>query len=169
MKISMFQASVPTFIHKLTNLAAIIDKAIKHAEAKKIDGTVLAGFRLAPDMLPFSAQIQIACDTAKGCGARLAGIDPPKFEDNEKTLPELKARVEKTIAFLGTLTAAQIDGSEDKEIVLTFPSLTLNFVGLGYLNNFALPNFYFHMTTAYAILRHTGVELGKGDFLGSIA
>jgi hypothetical protein len=169
MKISMFQASVPTFIHKLTNLAAIIDKAIKHAEARKIDGTVLATFRLAPDMLPFSTQIQIACDTAKGCGARLAGIDPPKFEDNEKTLPELKARVEKTIAFLSTLTAAQIDGSEEKEVVLKFPSATFNFVGLGYLNNFALPNFYFHMTTAYAILRHCGVELGKQDFLGSIA
>jgi len=169
MTISMYNASVPTFIHKLTNLAAIIDKAIKHAEAKKIDGSVLAGYRLAPDMLPFSVQIQIACDTAKGCGARLASIDPPKFEDNEKTLPELKARIEKTVAFLSTLKAAQIDGSEEKEVVLKFPNATFNFIGLGYLNNFALPNFYFHMTTAYAILRHVGVELGKQDFLGSIA
>lgn len=169
MTISMFQASVPTFIHQLTNLGAIIDKAIKHAEAKKIDGSVLAGYRLAPDMLPLSAQVQIACDTAKGCGARLAGIEPPKFEDSEKTLQELKARIDKTISFLGTLKSSQIDGTEEKAIELKFPSITFNFVGLGYLNNFALPNFYFHMTTTYAILRHAGVELGKQDFLGSIA
>ena len=168
MTISMYQVSVPTFIQKLTNLNAILDKTIKYAATKKIDESVITGYRLAADMLPLSSQIQIACDTAKGC-ARLAGAELPKFEDNEKTLPELKARIEKTIAFLSTLTASQIDGSESKAVVLQFPSITLNFDGIGYLNNFALPNFYFHMTTAYAILRHIGVDLGKQDFLGSIA
>jgi len=168
MKISMFQASIPVFIHKLNNLAAIVDKAAAFAAAKKIDDAVLVGYRLAPDMLPFSTQIQIACDMVKGCGARLAGIDAPKFDDNEKTLPELKARIEKTIAFLDTLKAAQIDGTDEKAVEVKFPSVTFNFAGLGYLNNFVLPNFYFHMTTAYAILRHAGVELGKQDFLGNI-
>lgn len=169
MNISMFNASVPTFIRQLKNLNNILDKAIAFAAEKKIADSVMVGYRLAPDMLPFSMQIQIASDNAKGCGARLAGITPPKFEDNEKTLPELKARIEKTIAFLETLKAEQIDGSEARAIEVKFPSITLNFNGINYLNTFALPNFYFHMTTAYAILRHMGVPVGKMDFLGNIA
>lgn len=169
MTISMFNASVPVLIRQLKNLGNILDKAIAFAAEKKIDGSVLVGYRLAPDMLPFSSQIQIASDNAKGCGARLAGIAPPTFDDNEKTLPELKARIEKTITFLETLKAEQIDGSDERPIEVKFPGITLNFTGLSYLNTFALPNFYFHMTTAYAILRHAGVPVGKLDFLGDIA
>ena len=168
MQISMYQSSVPVFIRMLNNLNKILDKALAFADDKRIDSTVLAGFRLAPNMLPFSAQVQIACDTAKGCGARLAGIENPKFDDTEKTLPELKERVQKTIDFLQSLSAEQIDGSEEREVVLTFPSSTFEFTGLDYLLKFAQPNFYFHYTTAYDILRHCGVELGKSDFLGGI-
>ncbi|MFZ5600868.1 MAG: DUF1993 domain-containing protein [Pseudomonadota bacterium] len=166
MQISMYQATVPVFIRMLGNLGRIIDKAQGFAETKRIDTTVLAGYRLAPDMLPFSSQVQIACDTAKGCGGRLAGVDMPKFDDNEKTLPELKQRVLKTIDFLKTLTPEQIDGSEDKQIVLKFPNSTFEFTGMNYVLGFAQPNFYFHCTTAYSILRHCGVEIGKMDYLG---
>jgi len=166
MQISMYQATVPVFIRMLGNMGRIIDKAMAFAEAKRIDTAVLAGYRLAPDMLPFSSQIQIACDTAKGCGARLAGVEAPKYEDNEKTLPELKQRVQKTIDFLKTLQATQVDGSEGKQIVLKFPNSTFEFTGLNYVLGFAQPNFYFHCTTAYSILRHCGVEIGKMDYLG---
>ena len=166
MQISMYQATVPVFIRMLGNMGRILDKAIAFADTKRIDGNVLAGYRLAPDMLPLSSQIQIACDTAKGCGARLAGVDAPKFEDNEKTLPELRQRVQKTLEFLKTLQAAQIDGSEGKQIVLKFPNSTFEFTGLNYVLSFAQPNFYFHCTTAYSILRHCGVEIGKMDYLG---
>jgi hypothetical protein len=162
----MYQATVPVFIRMLGNMGRIIDKAMAFAEAKRIDTAVLAGYRLAPDMLPFSSQIQIACDTAKGCGARLAGVEAPKYEDNEKTLPELKQRVQKTIDFLKTLQATQVDGSEGKQIVLKFPNSTFEFTGLNYVLGFAQPNFYFHCTTAYSILRHCGVEIGKMDYLG---
>jgi hypothetical protein len=166
MNISMYNASVPQFIRMLNNLKNILEKAASFAEQKRIDTKVLASYRLAPDMLPLSAQVQIACDTAKGCGARLAGVEMPRHEDNEKTIAELVTRVESTIAFLKTLTAEQIDGSEDKHIVLKFPNSTFEFKGLNYLLGFAQPNFYFHCTTAYAILRHCGVEIGKMDYLG---
>lgn len=151
----------------LTNLAAILDKAAAHAEAKKIDPTVLVNSRLYPDMLPLVKQVQIASDHAKGAAARLAGLESPKFEDNEATFPELGARIQKTISYLNTLKPEQIDGSEERTITLPLRTRTLTFQGMPYLLNFALPNFYFHVTTAYDIFRHNGVELGKKDFIGS--
>lgn len=166
MKISMYQASVPTFIHILGNLSAILEKAAVYAEAKKIDPAVLVNGRLAPDMFPLSKQVQIATDGAKGGAARLAGLEPPRYEDNERTFPELVARIRKTIDFLATLTPEQIDGSEEKTITLKFHETTKTFVGMPYLLNYVLPNLYFHTTTAYAILRHNGVEIGKQDYLG---
>lgn len=166
MKISMYQASVPTFIHMLGNLSAILEKAVVYAEAKKIDPAVLVNGRLAPDMFPLSKQVQIATDGAKGCAARLAGLEPPRYEDNERTFPELVARIRKTIDFLATLTPEQIDGSEEKTITLKFHETTKTFAGMPYLLNYVLPNLYFHTTTAYAILRHNGVEIGKQDYLG---
>ena len=168
MNISMYNASIPPMIKSLGNLEAILDKAIAHAATRKIDDAAFVEARLFPDMFPFARQIRIATDMSKGAGARLAGIDIPKFEDNEKTLPELKARVRKAIDFLKTLTAAQIDGSEDKAITLTAGSNTFNFKGLDYLNSWVLPNFYFHVATAYNLLRHGGVEIGKMDFLGKV-
>lgn len=166
MKISMYQASVPTFIHMLGNLSAILEKAAVYAETKKIDPAVLVNGRLAPDMFPLSKQVQIATDGAKGGAARLAGLEPPRYEDNERTFPELVARIRKTIDFLATLTPEQIDGSEEKTITLKFHETTKTFVGMPYLLNYVLPNLYFHTTTAYAILRHNGVEIGKQDYLG---
>lgn len=166
MTISMYQASVPLFLRMLGNLRAILLKGAAHAEARKIDPAVLVQARLAPDMLPLARQVQIASDNAKGCAARLAGIAPPKFEDNESTFPELVARIDKTVAFLKTVTPEQIDGSEDRAIKLPLPSGTLDFKGLAYLIHFAIPNFSFHVVTAYDILRHNGVVLGKTDFLG---
>lgn len=167
MKISMYQASIPVFTRMLTNLAAVLDKAAAHAEAKKIDPTVLVNSRLYPDMLPLVKQVQIASDHAKGAAARLAGLESPKFEDNEATFPELGARIQKTISYLNTLKPEQIDGSEERTITLPLRTRTLTFQGMPYLLNFALPNFYFHVTTAYDIFRHNGVELGKKDFIGS--
>jgi len=166
MAISMYQASVPTLIRMLNNLSAILEKAAAHAEARKIDPAVLTNSRLYPDMLPLARQIHIATDQAKGCGARLAGVEPPKFEDKETTFTELIARIEKTISFLRELKPEQIDGSEKKTITLQVRGSTLTFEGMTFLLSFALPNFYFHVTTAYDILRHCGVELGKRDFLG---
>jgi hypothetical protein len=166
MSLSMYQASIPVFIRMLGNLSAIIDKAAAHAEAKKIDPSVLIRDRLAPDMLPFSFQVQTATDSVKGCVARLAGIEAPSFADTEATFPELKARIAKTIDFLQSVSAAQIDGTEERPITLKLRVGELQFQGQSYLLFFAIPNFYFHVTTAYAILRHNGVELGKQDFLG---
>lgn len=166
MTISMYQASVPVFIRMLRNLKAIVEKGAAHADAKKFDASVLVNARLAPDMFALARQIQIATDNAKGCAARLAGVDIPKYEDTETTLPELIARLDKTIAFLKTFKPEQIDGSEDKAIVIKTPRGDLSFNGLTYLLNFAQPNVYFHITTAYNILRHNGVEIGKMDFLG---
>ena len=163
----MYQASAPRFANTLKNLSAILDKAKAHAEAKKIDELVLTSSRLYPDMLAFARQVQIACDTAKGAVARLAGVEIPKHEDTEKTFDELKARIAKTIAFIDGVKAAQIDGSEEKDIVLKLRGKDVPFKGLQYLLGFAWPNFYFHVTTAYNILRHNGVELGKSDFLGA--
>jgi hypothetical protein len=167
MKISMYQASVPVFVHVLNNLAAILEKGAAHAEAKKIDPAVLVSGRLFPDMFPLVRQVQIASDSAKGGAARLAGVEPPPYEDNEKTFAELIARVKKTVAYLQTLTAEQIDGSEDKTITWQTRSSTKSMQGLPYLHSHVMPNLYFHVTTAYNILRHNGVEVGKKDFLGN--
>ena len=168
MTISMYKASVPVFVKGLTNLKALLEKAAAHAQAKKIDETVFAGARLFPDMLPLTGQIQIATDFARGTTARLAGAEMPKWEDDEKTLAELIARVDKTLEYVKPFTAAQIDGTEGKEITRTLRGQPRTFTGLNYLLQFALPNFYFHSTTAYALLRHNGVEIGKMDFLGNL-
>ena len=166
MTLSMYQASAPCFTHMLKNLSAILAKAQAHCEARKIDPLVLTASRLYPNMFPMSRQVQIACDAAKGAVARLASIEPPKHEDTEKTFEELQARIAKTLDFIGSVKPAQIDGSEEKAIVIKLPNRELNFKGEQFLQAFAMPNFYFHVTTAYDILRHNGVELGKSDFLG---
>jgi hypothetical protein len=167
MQISMYQASAPRFANTLKNLSAILDKAQAHADAKKIDPRVLTAARLYPDMFPMSRQVQSACDTAKGAVARLAGVEIPVHEDTEQTIEELKARIAKTITFIQTIQPAQVDGSEDKEVVLKFRSGEVKFKGMQYLLGHALPNFYFHVTTAYDILRHNGVEVGKRDYIGT--
>jgi uncharacterized protein len=167
MPITMYQASAPRFAGILANLSAIIDKAQAHAEARKIDPAALTQARLYPDMFPFTRQVQVACDTAKGAVARLAGLEVPKHEDTEQTFAELRARIAKTIDFVASVKAAQIDGSEAREIVLKLRGQEVKFNGLQYLLGFAVPNFYFHVTTAYAILRHNGVEIGKRDFIGN--
>ena len=167
MTISMYQASVPRFVNILSNLSNILDKTQAHVDAKKLDSATLTTYRLFPDMLPMTKQVQIACDTAKGVVARLAGVEIPAFEDNEKTLADLKARIAKTIAFIQTVTPAQIDGTEDKEIVIKRGDKETHYKGMQFLLGHALPNFYFHVTTAYNILRHNGVEIGKRDYLGN--
>ncbi len=167
MSITMHSASAPIFVRMLTNVTVWLDKAEAHAEAKKFDTSVYLSARLAPDMLPFTKQIQIACDTAKFCVARLAGVDGPKFEDNETTLAELRERVNSTIAFVKSVPAAKIDGSEEKDITLPRRDGPIIMKGEAYLKHFALPNLFFHATTAYALLRHNGVELGKMDYLGA--
>ena len=166
MTISMYQASVPRFVNILGNLSNILDKTQAHIDAKKLSDASLTAFRLFPDMLPMTTQVQVACDTAKGVVARLAGVDIPAFEDNEQTIAELKARVAKTIAFIQTITPAQIDRTEDKDIVTKRGEKETHYKGMQFLLGHAIPNFYFHITTAYAILRHNGVEIGKRDFLG---
>ena len=168
MKLSMYQASVPVFASMLNNLAGILEKAEKHAEARKIDPAVLISSRLYPDMLPLSKQIQIATDHAKGAAARLAGVETPKYEDNEATFAELIARLHKTIAYIQGVSNEQIDGSDERPITITLHGNTHNFTGAQYLLHYAHPNFYFHVTTAYAILRHCGIEVGKNDFLGQV-
>lgn len=169
MTISMYQLTVPVFTHNLTNLVAILEKAAAFAEAKKLDPSVLPNSRLAPDMFALARQVQVVSDTVKGAVARLAGVDLPSWEDNEKTIPELIARIHKTLDYANTFTPAQIDGSEGKTIVLNLgPGFELTFDGLGLLQMMVLPNFYFHLTTVYNILRHNGVELGKRDYLGKI-
>ena len=168
MAASMYQASVPVFVKGLTNLRAILQKAIAHGEAKKIDDAVFVNSRLFPDMLPLSGQVQIASDMARGTIARLTGTDPPAWEDNEKTMADLIARVDKTIEYLKSFTASQIDGTEAREIKRKIRGQERTFTGLNYLLQFSMPNFYFHTTTAYDILRHNGVEIGKLDFLGSL-
>ena len=162
----MYQASAPRFAAMLRNLSALIDKAQAHCEAKKIDPAAITNFRLYPDMFPFTCQVQIACDTAKGAVARLAGVEIPKHEDTEQTFGELKSRIAKALEFVDSVGASKIDGSEEKEIVLAMRTRELRFKGAQYLLGFAWPNFYFHVTTAYNILRHNGVELGKQDFIG---
>jgi hypothetical protein len=167
MTISMYQASVPRFVNILGNLSNILDKAQAHVEAKKLTDASLTAFRLFPDMLPLTTQVQIACDSAKGVVARLSGVDAPVFEDNEKTIAELKERVTKTIAFIQTVPADKIDGTEDKDIVTKRGEKETHYKGMQFLLGHAIPNFYFHITTAYAMLRHNGVEIGKRDFLGN--
>lgn len=166
MTISMYQASVPPIIKTLSNLRSLLEKAAVHVEAKKIDPLVLVNARLYPDMFPLSRQVQIATDMAKGAASRLAGREVPKYEDNEVTFADLIARLDKTIVLLETFTATDIDGSEDNTITLPMRDRTLTFKGLPYLIDYVLPNIYFHVTTAYAILRHNGVVIGKKDFLG---
>jgi hypothetical protein len=168
MTLSMYQASVPVFVKILTNLKGILQKAAAHAQARKIDEAVLVNARLYPDMLPLAKQIQIASDFARGTAARLGGAEPPSYEDNEKTLGELIARIDRTIEFLGTKKAGEIDGSEGREIVRPVRGEPHKFSGLNYLLQYALPNFFFHATTAYAILRHNGVEVGKQDYIGKV-
>jgi hypothetical protein len=162
----MYQASVPVFARALNNLATILEKAAAHAEARKIDPAVMINYRLYPDMLPLARQIHIATDGAKGGVARLAGVEPPKYEDNEASFPELVARLRKTVAYLETLKPEQIDGSEDKTVSWKTQTTTRTMQGLPYLLSHVTPNVYFHVTTAYDILRHCGVEIGKQDFLG---
>jgi hypothetical protein len=166
MSLTMYQASVPPFVHSLTALSAILDKAEAHAAARKIEPGVLLGMRLYPDMLSLTRQVQLASDFAKGGTGRLAGVELPKYPDTEASFAELKARIAKTIDFVKSLKPAQIDGSEGKEISIPIGGQPRAFTGQSYLLDFALPNFYFHATTAYDILRHAGVEIGKRDFLG---
>jgi hypothetical protein len=155
------------FVNILGNLSKILDKAQAHVDAKKINEAALPTYRLFPDMLPMSSQVQIACDTAKGVVARLAGVDIPVHEDTEKTLADLKARIAKVITFLQTITPGQIDGTEDKEIVIKRGDKETHYKGMQFLLGHAVPNFYFHVTTTYNILRHNGIEIGKRDYLGN--
>jgi len=168
MSISIYDFSIPVLTHGLTNLSAILDKAAAHAAAKKFDTAVLAQARLFPDMYPLTRQVQIACDTAKGAAGRLAGIEVPKHEDIEVTFADLKARIAKTLDFLKSVTAPQLRDAESRSIELKFPNGSWKFTGITYLNDFVLPNFYFHVSMVYALLRKSGVEIGKGDFLGAI-
>jgi len=166
--ISMYKISAPIFVQFLTSLSAVLDKAAAFAEAKKIEPSVLLNTRLAPDMFPLGRQVRAATDHAINACGRLAGAEPPALPNSDATIPELKERIAKTIDFLKGLKPAQIDGSEDKEIKITFPSGAVReFTGQSLLLNNSLPNFYFHCTTAYDILRHCGIELGKRDFMGT--
>ena len=169
MAISMHSASVPVFTRMLGHLAAWLDKAEAHAQAKKFDTSVYLGARLAPDMLPFTKQIQIACDAAKFGVARLAGVEAPKFEDSEASFADLRERIRKTVAFVESVPASAIDGTEDKDITVPRRDGNIVLKGEFYLKHYVQPNFYFHVTTAYALLRHNGVELGKDDFLGALS
>lgn len=166
MTISMYQASVPAFIRALNNLAAILEKGAAYAQARKIDESVLLNSRLFPDMFPLVRQVQIATDTARSGAGRLAGVDFPSYEDKESTFQELALRIRNTIGFLESLQPAQVDGSEDKTITWQTRSSTKSMLGQPYLMNYLLPNIHFHVATAYSILRHNGVEVGKKDFLG---
>ena len=163
---TLYLASAQTFTHNLKNLSAMLKAASKHARAKGIDPDVLLVARLAPDMMPLVRQVQIVTDHAKGASARLAGVEPPEFKDEETSFAELESRIKNTLAFIRTFKPAHFEGSESREVAMVMPIGKISFNGADYLNGFALPNFYFHLTTAYNILRHNGVELGKKDFLG---
>ena len=166
MKISMYQASVPVFVQYLSALSEILKKAAEHCAARKIEPSILVNARLSPDMFALARQVQIATDHAKGAAARLSGSEVPSFPDTETTFEELQARIAKTLDYIKTFKPEQIDGSDEKAISLKAGPQVLSFKGTEYLTGFALPNFFFHTTTAYAILRHSGVEIGKRDFLG---
>ena len=168
MSLSMHSISVPIFVRMLGNLTEWLDKAEASARARNFDPAVLLGVRLAPDMLPLVKQVQIACDTAKFAVARLAGVEAPKFDDTEATLDELRGRVRTTVAFVQSVPAAQVDGSEERDIVLQLHEIKLDFKGKAYLLDWVLPNFYFHVTTAYGLLRACGVGIGKMDYIGAI-
>jgi len=168
MSLSMYQASAPVFVQGLTGLLTALDKAVAHAEHRKIDPQALLQARLYPDMFPFARQVQIATDFAKGGVARLAGVEPPVYEDVDVTFEGLRSRVEATLAYVGSFEPAQVDGSEDRDVTLIRRGEASLVKGQPYLLQQAMPNFYFHLTTAYAILRHNGVELGKRDFLGAV-
>ncbi len=168
MSITMYQASVPVFQRMLTNLSGILNKAAAYAEARKVDPAVLLATRLFPDMLPLVRQVQIAADFAKGAGARLAGLEVPSFPDTEATFAELQSRLARTQEFLASLKPELIDGSEERPITIKGHGMEFHFKGIDYLTDFVLPNFYFHLTTTYAILRVSGLELGKRDFVGPI-
>lgn len=167
MKVSMYELAVPTLSRALDNLAGVLQKAAAHAEAKKIDPAVLLASRLYPDMFPLSKQVQIAADAAKGGASRLAQVEPPVFEDNETTFSELAERCRKTVAYLKTIDAAKFEGSEDRTVTWKTRKGEKSMQGMPYLLMHVMPNLFFHATTAYDILRHNGVELGKGDFLGT--
>ena len=166
MKISLHAFSVQIYTNTLGHLSGILEKGLAHATARKFEPAVLVNARLAPDMLPLSSQVQIACDMAKNSVSRLAGLEPPRFADTEQTFEELLARVARTIDYLKGVPASALEGSEDRDIKVPARERTLQFKGLDFLQRFALPNFFFHVTTAYDILRHNGVELGKRDFTG---
>lgn len=168
MSLSMYAASIPVFIHALENLSNLLKKGESFAKSRKFEPSVLVNARLAPDMFPLSRQVQIASDIVKGGAARLAGIAVPSFEDNETTFAQLQERISKTTAFLKTVGASQVDGSEEREIVLKVGANEMRFDGQAYLLHFVLPNLYFHSMATYAILRHNGVDVGKMDFLGAI-
>ncbi|HEX2859016.1 MAG TPA: DUF1993 domain-containing protein [Alphaproteobacteria bacterium] len=165
--LSMSQASLPVFVRALTNLSNILKKAEAHAKAEGLDQGVLIGARLAPDMHPLARQVQIASDATKGAAARLSGTENPSFPDNEATFEELQERLAKTIAFIRSVPAGKVDGSEEKEIHLKVGGRDLNFKGRDYLLGFALPNLFFHISIAHGILRHNGVDIGKMDYLGT--
>jgi hypothetical protein len=166
MSFSIYDASIPPMIRMFESLSKILDKAVAQSKSEDKDPQELLNARLAPDMHPLTRQIQIASDSAKGCAARLAGIEPPSFPDTETTFPELHARIAKTVDFLKSVKREQLDGAEDRAITLKFPQGEMKFTGRDFLTNFALPNFYFHVTTAYGLLRHRGINIGKMDFLG---
>jgi hypothetical protein len=168
MPFSMYAASAPVFTQMLTNLLAWLDKAEAHAAAKKFDANNFAAMRLTPDMLPFARQVQIATDHVKGCLARLAGQEPQKWADDEKTLAELRTRIQKAIDFAKGVTPAQLEGAEARTITLPTPRGPLEMSGERFLTAFSLPNFYFHVTMAYALLRQGGVDVGKMDYLGAV-
>ena len=168
MSLTMHSCSAPAFVRTLSAMLVWLDKAQAHAEARKFDTANYLGLRLAPDMLPFTRQIQIASDSAKGCVARLSGLEAPKWDDTEASFDDLRARIRKTIDFVQSVPAAQIDGSEEREILLpTRSGEPMRFTGENYLKFFVLPNLYFHATATYSLLRHAGVEIGKKDFLGA--
>ncbi|KAB2913445.1 MAG: DUF1993 domain-containing protein [Hyphomicrobiaceae bacterium] len=168
MSLSMYQASVPVFVQILTALSTVLDKAQAHAAARKIDPGVLLAARLAPDMFPLTSQVQIACDFAKGAATRLAGAKVPSWPDNEKSFADLGERISKTIDFVQAFKPAQIDGSEARDVTISVAGQAVTFKGRPYLIHYVMPNFYFHATVAYAILRHNGVELGKRNFVGKV-
>lgn len=168
MSVTLYSAAVPTFVRMLGNLDGWLEKARAHAEAKKFDPAVFLTTRLAPDMLAFPQQVQIACDTAKLCVARLTGVESPAFADTESTFDELRHRVAKTLDFVRSVPADRFEGADEREVTMPRRDGPITLSGQAYLERFALPNFYFHATTTYALLRHNGVPLGKMDFLGAV-
>ncbi len=168
MRASMYEFSVPVFVKTLGNLSAILGKGAEYAEQKKFDAAVLLAMRLAPDMFPLTMQVRIACDFAKGAAARLAGEEPPKWDDSEATIADLQSRIARTIDFVQGFDPARFDGAEERRVTITIRGEPVEYVGLAYLAHVALPNFFFHSTTAYDILRHAGVALGKRDFIGKV-